>query len=94
MPPKYEALPIKFNMENEQDILRWNHIKDLKNRQAYIKDLILLDIMFGLFKGGIQNVVANRNVIEQKPPDEQEKDKEEKSKPDLSKFDTSGVIDF
>lgn len=47
--PRYESLPLKFNIDNPQDLIRWDHVKHRPNKQSYIKDLILLDVMFDLF---------------------------------------------
>lgn len=47
---KDEVLQVRFNLENQQDLMKWEHIKSKANRQAYIKDLILIDMVFDVFK--------------------------------------------
>lgn len=49
MKKKDEILQVRFNLENDQDRVKWDHIKKKKNRQSYIKDLILIDLVFDLF---------------------------------------------
>lgn len=49
MEKREKILIVKFNLHNDQDKIKWDHLQKKQNRHSYIKDLILLDLLCDVF---------------------------------------------
>lgn len=74
---------MKFNLDDPRERAKFEHISKQGNKQAYLKDLVSLDMAFNILKGGV-------TAVPQVLQNEQEKERHV----DLSEYDMSDAIDI
>lgn len=83
---KTEVLQVRFNLENQQDLMKWNYLTKKNNRQAYIKDLILIDMVYGVF--------SNPESLQKTHQTESEPLIGEEKTVDFDEYDVDSAIEF